>query len=73
MAVRVVDGVPRVFAEYLDGGSLAEWIGDGRLYAGDARQGLARLARTPFVWLALLFVGARDVGQARLPLSSVDL
>lgn len=32
--VRVIDGVPRVFAEYVEGGSLAEWIGEGQLYAG---------------------------------------
>jgi hypothetical protein len=31
--VRVIAGVPRVFAEYVDGGSPADWIGDGRLYA----------------------------------------
>ncbi|MFB6901059.1 WD40 repeat domain-containing serine/threonine protein kinase [Streptomyces hydrogenans] len=41
--VRVIEGVPRVFAEYVDGGSLAEWIRDGRLYAGDAREALARV------------------------------
>ncbi|MFB7999771.1 protein kinase [Streptomyces sp. NPDC056002] len=44
--VRSFDGVPRVFAEYVDGGSLAEWIADGRLYAGDARQALARVLDT---------------------------
>ncbi|WP_406259910.1 protein kinase [Actinacidiphila glaucinigra] len=44
--VRVIDGVPRVFAEYVDGGSLADWIRDGRLYAGDARQALARVLDT---------------------------
>ncbi|MER8034108.1 WD40 repeat domain-containing serine/threonine protein kinase [Streptomyces hydrogenans] len=41
--VRVIEGVPRVFAEYVDGGSLAEWIRDGRLYAGGAREALARV------------------------------
>ncbi|WP_372346848.1 protein kinase [Streptomyces sp. KL116D] len=44
--VRVVGGVPRVFAEYVEGGSLAEWIGDGRLYAGGARQAVARVLDT---------------------------
>jgi WD40 repeat protein/serine/threonine protein kinase len=33
--VRRVDGVPRVFAEFVDGGSLYEWIRDGRLRAVD--------------------------------------
>ncbi|MFD0442973.1 serine/threonine-protein kinase [Streptomyces indonesiensis] len=44
--VRMIGGVPRVFAEYVDGGSLAEWIGDGRLHAGDPRQALARVLDT---------------------------
>ncbi|MGC7097438.1 WD40 repeat domain-containing serine/threonine-protein kinase [Amycolatopsis lurida] len=38
--VRTVDGVPRVFAEYVPGGSLREWIEDGRLHDGEA---LARI------------------------------
>ncbi|WP_419992620.1 protein kinase domain-containing protein [Streptomyces boninensis] len=41
--VRVMDGVPRVFAEYIGGGSLAEWIADGRLYAGGSGAALARM------------------------------
>ncbi|WP_405936484.1 protein kinase [Streptomyces sp. NBC_00726] len=41
--VRLIDGVPRVFAEYVDGGSLAAWIRDGRLYAGGADEALARV------------------------------
>lgn len=41
--VRVIDGVPRVFAEYVDGGSLAESIGDGSLYAGDTREVIGRV------------------------------
>ncbi|MFC4068963.1 WD40 repeat domain-containing serine/threonine protein kinase [Actinoplanes subglobosus] len=41
--VRTVDGIPRVFAEYVDGGSLREWIDDGRLYQGGPRVGLARI------------------------------
>jgi WD40 repeat protein len=32
--VRTLGGVPRVFAEWVDGGSLAEAIESGRLYAG---------------------------------------
>jgi WD40 repeat protein len=38
--VQVIEGVPVVFAEYVPGGSLSGWIGDGRLYEGDA---LARI------------------------------
>jgi WD40 repeat protein/serine/threonine protein kinase len=41
--VRVLDGVPRVFAEYVPGGSLHEWISDRRLYAGDPTEVLARI------------------------------
>ncbi|MFI6875595.1 protein kinase [Streptomyces sp. NPDC050400] len=44
--VRSIDGVPRVFAEYVDGGSLAEWIAEGRLYAGGMRVALARVLDT---------------------------
>ncbi|WP_338693448.1 protein kinase [Streptomyces sp. Q6] len=41
--VRTLDGVPRVFAEYVHGGSLGDWIRDRRLYRGDARDALARV------------------------------
>ncbi|WUS96705.1 protein kinase [Streptomyces sp. NBC_00708] len=41
--VRLIDGVPRVFAEYVDGGSLAAWIRDGRLYAGGTDVALGRV------------------------------
>lgn len=41
--VRSLGGVPRVFAEYLDGGSLRDWIDDGRLYRGGSRRVLARV------------------------------
>ncbi|MFD7325256.1 protein kinase [Streptomyces sp. NPDC059875] len=43
--VRVVDGVPCVFAEYVPGGSLADWIRDGRLYEGATDDVLARILR----------------------------
>ncbi|KJU86778.1 WD repeat-containing protein [Candidatus Magnetobacterium bavaricum] len=29
--VREIDGIPRVFAEYIEGGSLNDWIADGKL------------------------------------------
>ncbi|MET9375178.1 protein kinase [Streptomyces sp. NPDC002992] len=41
--VRKLDGVPRVFAEYVADGSLAEWIADGRLYEGGAAAARARI------------------------------
>jgi WD40 repeat protein/serine/threonine protein kinase len=41
--VRVLDGVPRVFAEYVPCGSLHEWITDRRLYDGDPPEVLARI------------------------------
>ncbi|MFD7325257.1 protein kinase [Streptomyces sp. NPDC059875] len=41
--VRNLDGTPRVFAEYVAGGSLAEWIRDGRLYAGGEATARARI------------------------------
>uniref|UniRef100_A0AAU2UZP4 Protein kinase n=1 Tax=Streptomyces sp. NBC_00003 TaxID=2903608 RepID=A0AAU2UZP4_9ACTN len=41
--VRVLGGVPRVFAEYVPGGSLRAWIRDRRLYAGGPAQALARI------------------------------
>lgn len=46
--VRRLGGVPRVFAEYVGGGSLAEWIRDGRVYQG----GLARIldVGVQFAW-----------------------
>lgn len=41
--VRRLDGLPRVFAEWIDGGSLAETIADRRLYRGGPQQALARI------------------------------
>ncbi|GAA3390482.1 protein kinase domain-containing protein [Cryptosporangium minutisporangium] len=41
--VRVLDGVPLVFAEYLAGGSVREWIDDRRLYDGTTDEVLARI------------------------------
>ncbi|MFG2590568.1 protein kinase [Streptomyces sp. NPDC048438] len=43
--VRVLNGVPRLFAEYVRGGSLRESIDTGALYAGDPEAVLARLVR----------------------------
>jgi len=41
--VRVLDGVPRVFAEYIPDGGLHEWIDDRRLYDGGPREATARI------------------------------
>ncbi|GAA2070125.1 hypothetical protein GCM10009801_20620 [Streptomyces albiaxialis] len=41
--VRTLDGVPRIFAEYVAGGSLHDWILDGRLYEGEPDEVLARV------------------------------
>ena len=41
--VRLIDGVPCVFAEFVDGGSLAEWINQRRLYSADQVETLLRL------------------------------
>lgn len=50
--VRMLGGMPRVFAEYVDGGSLADWIRDRRLYAGGPREALARIldVAIQFAW-----------------------
>ena len=41
--VRTIDEIPRVFAEYVDGGSLKDWIDDGRLYQGGPEKALERI------------------------------
>ncbi|MFD5337581.1 WD40 repeat domain-containing serine/threonine protein kinase [Streptomyces hawaiiensis] len=41
--VRTIDGVPRVFAEYVNGGSLRESIDEGRLYRGARDEVLGRI------------------------------
>ena len=38
--VRMLGSVPRVFAEYVEGGSLKDWINDGRLYQGSPQEAL---------------------------------
>lgn len=50
--VRRLDAVPRVFAEWVDGGSLAEAISGGGLYQGDPVAVSARLldAAIQFAW-----------------------
>jgi WD40 repeat protein/serine/threonine protein kinase len=41
--IRVIAGIPRIFVEYVEGGSLADSIEQGRLYSGDRRKTLARI------------------------------
>ena len=41
--VRVLGGIPRVFAEYVEGGSLKDWIDDGRLYEGGHEKARERI------------------------------
>ncbi|MGW6704631.1 protein kinase domain-containing protein [Streptomyces sp. NPDC054956] len=44
--VRTLGGVPRIFAEYVEGGSLREWIDDRRLYEGGRQAARARILDT---------------------------
>ena len=50
--VRSLGGIPRVFAELVEGGSLTDWIEDGRLYEGDPDAVTARLldVAIQFAW-----------------------
>lgn len=41
--VRTLGGIPRVFAEYMDGGSLEDWIQSGKLYEGGKETVLERI------------------------------
>ena len=41
--VRTLGDIPRVFAEFVDGGSLKDWIGSGRLYEGEHDEALERI------------------------------
>jgi len=41
--VRTLGGIPRVFAEYVDGGSLKDWIESRKLYEGGLEAALLRI------------------------------
>jgi WD40 repeat protein/serine/threonine protein kinase len=41
--VRTLGGIPRVFAEYVEGGSLSEWIKERKLYEGGHEKALERI------------------------------
>jgi serine/threonine protein kinase len=48
--VRTLGGIPRVFAEYVDGGSLKGWIDSRRLYEGGPQEVLKRIMDFLFKW-----------------------
>src|SRR5208337_511708 len=41
--VRTLGGIPRVFAEYVEGGTLKEWIDSRKLYEGGEPESLKRI------------------------------
>jgi len=41
--VRTLGGIPRVFAEYVEGGSLKDWIDSRKLYEGGSQEALKRI------------------------------
>ena len=41
--VRTLGGIPRVFAEYVEGGSLRDWIDSRKLYEGGPQEALKRI------------------------------
>lgn len=41
--VRTLGGIPRVFAEYVEGGSLKDWIDSRKLYDGGPQEALKRI------------------------------
>ncbi len=50
--VRRLGGIPRVFAEYVEGGSLADWVREGKLYEGGPEPALERIldVAIQFAW-----------------------
>src|ERR1022692_72063 len=60
--VRTIDEIPRIFAEYVEGGTLADWIESQELYAGDsvaARERILDIA-IQFAW-GLYYAHCRGV------------
>lgn len=41
--IRRIDGIPRVFAEFVKDGTLRDWTNDGRLYEGGIHEALKRI------------------------------
>ncbi len=50
--VRRLGGIPRIFTEFVDGGSLADWIQSGRLYEGGTDRAMERILNfaIQFAW-----------------------
>lgn len=50
--VRRLGGIPRIFAEYVQGGSLADWIRNGKLYEGETENAFQRIVdiAIQFAW-----------------------
>lgn len=50
--VRKLGDIPRVFAEYVDGGSLKDWVDTGRIYEGGEDKALERIVdiAIQFAW-----------------------
>src|SRR5258708_281889 len=50
--VRALGGIPRVFAEYVEGGNLKEWIDSRKLYRGRPQEALGRIldVATQMAW-----------------------
>lgn len=50
--VRTIEDIPRIFAEYVAGRSLSDWIGSRRLYEGGHKQALERIldVAIQFAW-----------------------
>jgi serine/threonine protein kinase len=41
--VRTLEGIPRIFAEYIQGGTLSEWICSRKLYGSDEKEALKHI------------------------------
>jgi serine/threonine protein kinase len=50
--VRRLGDIPRVFAEYVEGGSLKDWISSGKIYEGGPKKALERIldVAIQFAW-----------------------
>ena len=59
--VRVLGGLPRVFVEYVDGGSLKSWISSGKLYEGSSKEVIERILRSTRRRLEIVVIFASEV------------